>query len=99
MFFVFLYPRIDIIIGNTILFSCYFIRQFVSQTFFDGLYFFIMCYVSIFHCIHFVFLFFCFYSFSFVFFLIHLCIFFFSLFFYFPIYFLYIYSLFFILYP
>src|SRR5699024_6560913 len=41
MFFVFLYPRIDIIIGNTILFSCFFIRQFVSQTIFDNLYFFI----------------------------------------------------------
>src|SRR5699024_2170065 len=52
LFFVFLYPRIDIIIGNTILFSCFFIGQFVSQTIFDNLYFFIMCYVSTFHCIH-----------------------------------------------
>src|SRR5699024_3886629 len=68
MFFVFLYPRIDIIIGNTILFSCFFIRQFVSQTIFDNLYFFIMCYVSTFHCIALLFKFFAFFSFFLYFF-------------------------------
>src|SRR5699024_8218699 len=33
-------------------FSCFFIRQSISQTIFDNLYFSIICYLSTFHCIH-----------------------------------------------